>query len=380
MSAIPRAATRAPRSPAGHIEPIGGRNLAVESLRGIAALAVVGYHLAAVTEWPRSFPPRLLLSNGDAGVTLFFVLSGFLLWRPFAKAALEAGPMPGLRQFFANRALRILPAYWLALTVVIVGFGVAARGGAWRYYLFAQNYSRESFFGVISPAWSLAVEAIFYLVLPVAGFAAVRAARGAANRLAVVYGVIGVWFGASLLYKILAWAAQGVDATDPLFIFNFPAKAHLFAGGMLLATWHARDRERSPLGSPGRSAAIGSLLVVAAVAVRYRTEATALFFDTVTAAGFTLIVAAIAFESARTTRLSRALHWRPLIAAGVASYSIYLWHHPLIEQLEQARVLKATFAWLPVNAAIVLAVSLAVAAASYLLIERPFLKLRRRWS
>ncbi|HEX9697761.1 MAG TPA: acyltransferase [Actinomycetota bacterium] len=377
MSAVSRAPSRAPSE---HVEPIGGRNLAVESLRGIAALAVVGYHLAALTEWPRSFPPRLLLSNGDAGVTLFFVLSGFLLWRPFAKAALDGGPMPGLRQFFANRALRILPAYWLALTVVIVVFGVAAPGGAWRAYLFAQNYSPESFFSVISPAWSLAVEAIFYLVLPVAGFAAVRLARRAANRIAVVYGVVGLWFAASLTYKIVAWAARGVDATDPLFIFNFPAKAHLFAGGMLLATWHARNRERSPLGSGPGLPLVGALIVIAAVAVRYRTEATALFFDTVTAAGFTMIVAAVAFGDARASTLVRALHWRPLIAAGVASYSIYLWHHPLITQLEQARVLKPAFAWLPVNVVIALAVSLAIAAASYLLIERPFLKLRRRWS
>ncbi|HVL88986.1 MAG TPA: acyltransferase [Actinomycetota bacterium] len=380
MSAIPRAATRALRSPAGHTEPIGGRNLAVESLRGIAALAVVGYHLAAVTEWPASFPPRLLLSNGDAGVTLFFVLSGFLLWRPFAKAAIEAGPMPGLRQFFTNRALRIVPAYWVALAVTIVALGATARGGAWRYLIFAQNYSRESFFGVISPAWSLAVEAVFYLVLPVAGFAAVRLARSAPSPIRAVYGVVGAWFAAGLAYKLYALGVQDVDPTDPLFLFNFPAKAHLFAGGMLLATWHARDRMRSPLGSSGRSALIGSAIVVAAVGIRYRSAATAAFFDTLTAAGFTLIVAAVAYGQPRLSRLSRSLHWRPLIAAGVVSYSIYLWHHPLIERLHEAGVLRSEFAWLPLNIVVVLAITIAVAAASYLLIERPFLKLRRRWS
>lgn len=377
MSAITRAPSRAQPD---HVEPIGERNRAVESLRGIAALAVVGYHLAAVTVWPASFPPRLLLSNGDAGVTLFFVLSGFLLWRPFAKASLDGGRMPGLRQFFTNRALRILPAYWITLTVAIVVFGVAARGGAWRYYLFAQNYSRTSFFGVISPAWSLAVEAIFYLVLPVAGFAALRLARRAATpagRMRALYGVIGVWFAASLLYKIVAFAVQGLDATDPLFVFNFPAKAHLFAFGMLLATWHARDRSRPPVRS---MPVAGALIVAVAVAVRYRSEATALFFDTVTAVGFTMIVSAVAFDSGRATRLSRTLQWRPLVAAGVASYSIYLWHHLLIQRLADAGVLRSPLSWLPVNIAIVLAVTLAVAAASYLLIERPFLKLRRRWS
>jgi peptidoglycan/LPS O-acetylase OafA/YrhL len=370
-----------------HVEPIGGRNLHIEALRGIAALAVVGYHLAAVTRWPRSFPPRLLLSNGDAGVTLFFVLSGFLLWRPFAAAGLRGQRMPNARQYVANRLLRIVPACWVALTVTMVVLGAPARGGAWRYFLFAQNYSADSFFGVIPPAWSLVLEMHFYLVLPIVGLIAAAVAmqaRDRAGRARALYGIVGLWFAASFGYKLIALGVQHRKASDVMVWFNFPAKAHLFAFGMLLATWHAVDRRRGPLArrfanAPWLLPAAGAALVTLAVAVRYQSGITQVMFDTVTALGFTMLVYPVAFSEYPKTFVSRVTSVRSLQRTGVSSYSLYLWHHPLIGFMAAHGLLGASMGRLLPNMAITLSVCLGVAWVSYRYVEKPFLALRRRW-
>jgi peptidoglycan/LPS O-acetylase OafA/YrhL len=371
-----------------HVEPIGGRNLHIEALRGIAALAVVGYHLAAVTRWPRSFPPRLLLSNGDAGVTLFFVLSGFLLWRPFAAAVLNGERMPNARQYLVNRFLRIVPACWVALVVTMMFLGGRANGGAWRYFLFAQNYSKDSFFGVISPAWSLVLEMHFYLALPAVGFIAAAVAmqaRDRAGRARVLYGVVGLWFAASFGYKLFALGVQHREPSDVMVWFNFPAKAHLFAFGMLLATWHAIDRRRGPIGRRISKPvawlvpAAGATIVAAAVAVRYRSPLTQIMFDTATAAGFMLLVYPVAFSEYPKTFVSRLTSRRALQRTGESSYSLYLWHHPLIGFMAAHGILRASMGALLPNMAITLLVCVGVALVSYRFVEKPFLTLRRRW-
>jgi peptidoglycan/LPS O-acetylase OafA/YrhL len=91
----------------------------VEGLRAVAATAIVVLHAwsipadvgsAASPSWLTIFANPL-----NEGVTLFFVLSGFLLWRPFARAVIDARDLPSLRRYARNRLLRILPAYWAVL-------------------------------------------------------------------------------------------------------------------------------------------------------------------------------------------------------------------------------------------------------------------------
>src|SRR5439155_14852002 len=121
----------------------------------------------------------------QSGVTLFFVLSGFLLYRPFAQAALNGTARPSIRRYLRNRALRILPAYWTVL-LVSVGAGatvVAATesgnlvgrlgpGQLSASLLLVQSYRPSTIFTGLQPAWSLCVEAAFYVLLPLAALAA----------------------------------------------------------------------------------------------------------------------------------------------------------------------------------------------------------------
>ncbi|MEA2495606.1 MAG: hypothetical protein QOJ29_3517, partial [Thermoleophilaceae bacterium] len=78
----------------------------------------------------------------DVGVTVFFVISGFLLYRPFVAARIEGRRAPRVRDYARRRVLRIFPAYWLALTVLAIWPGLVGvwSGYWWAYYALIQNY------------------------------------------------------------------------------------------------------------------------------------------------------------------------------------------------------------------------------------------------
>ena len=189
-------------SPA-RIAPTSGTRLAgIEGLRAIAACSIVVYHSWLLGS--RSGTPslgalgRTVFPHLPVGVTLFFVLSGFLLYRPFAAALIRDEVRPSLSAFLRNRALRIFPAYWVILlvsalilgTVYIryspfdLGTGSLLRrpGTLAATALLVQNYNPDTYFTGIGPAWSLAIELVFYVTLPLLALLAWAAARHTATR------------------------------------------------------------------------------------------------------------------------------------------------------------------------------------------------------
>ena len=121
------------------------------------------------------------------GVALFFLLSGFLLYRPFVAARLEGGRGPSVRDYTRRRVLRIVPAYWVALTVLALTVPQYLRrvfsAHWWAYFALMQSWSGTRSWTASASTWSLSVEAAFYMLLPL--FAYVRRGwrrRGATNR------------------------------------------------------------------------------------------------------------------------------------------------------------------------------------------------------
>jgi len=161
---------------------------ALDSVRGLAALAVVGFH--AYKDIVHGGPGGSGLGSTvayslDWGVAVFFVLSGFLIYLPFAEAIAGHGPMPDTRRFLWRRALRILPAYWLALAV----FGTLAQPGLlWsptgviRYFLLLQLFDLATIYHVLATAWTLSIEMSFYLSLPLLAWAFAGVLGGLAHR------------------------------------------------------------------------------------------------------------------------------------------------------------------------------------------------------
>ena len=146
-----------------------------DGVRAVAVLCVVAVHAVTTVGADGSVPGRLAL-HLNVGVTIFFLLSGFLLYRPFVAARMEAKAGPRTLAYARRRFLRIVPAYWLALSILIVYPGV---GGLWSdawpvYYGFGQVYSQDTILGGIGPAWTLCTEVVFYAFLPLYAFVLAR--------------------------------------------------------------------------------------------------------------------------------------------------------------------------------------------------------------
>src|SRR5579884_3079970 len=318
----------------------------IEGLRGIAASSILVYH-AWLYGAPSALPFQLggpvtkLAANLLAGVTLFFVLSGFLLFRPFAAALLRGTALPSIRSYLRNRALRILPAYWFVLLVVAVAFHRVLLVRPLQLLvnaLFLQDYVRSYMpvanggIGIV-PAWSLCIEVVFYLLLPVLVVVAARLRRlppwmqvASAPAALLLVGVVG---------KVLARVALPGGMWDAAF----PVHADWFAFGMLVAILRVRWEDGQlprPRPAAVRALAVLALLVIAAAVELFdhgRLGATE--YQTPIAAAFAILLALLVVGGERT-RVARVLASRPLHAAGLASYSVFLWHDPLLRALRGA--------------------------------------------
>jgi peptidoglycan/LPS O-acetylase OafA/YrhL len=339
----------------------------IESVRALAALAVLIGHvwlfsnLDQTTRLIDTYPHRVLYSGGF-GVFVFFGLSGYLLFWPFVRRHFGDGTPMDLGRYARNRALRILPLYWFAVVFLLL---VQNHGGTfelfWRHMLFVQSMWRDSLGAVDGSLWSVAVEIQFYVLLPflAAGLALVtrRSRRGAAAVL--------------LALAVLAAVArhQLAGRNGDLWGYQLPATFQFFVGGMVVALLRHSWEERRPAwldGPLGSSTlwALASLPLWAIVIDRFGAQ------DLVAVATF-LLIGALVLPLRRGVVVA-ALEWRPLALLGVASFSLYVWHVPIVDALgiEHSTALALLAPLLSVVAAFV----------SYRLVEAPVLRLRRQWA
>ena len=210
-------------------------------------------------------------SRMDAGVTVFFVISGYLLYRPFARALLHDRARPGFRRYARHRILRIVPAYWV---VVLVSFllapavsGAAAAAEAkpdlwtiFRFVTFTQVYWKDSLSGPFPQAWSLATELCFYLFLPLfAWVLARRPARDVAGRLRQQWIALGGLVVVATLFRlfvVLTQSAYDADAGPGAYTQMkawLPNHLDIFAIGMALALLSVQRDELGRHGGAGRT-------------------------------------------------------------------------------------------------------------------------------
>lgn len=379
-------ATGARAEPISHAGEL--RSSRVESLRALAALGVLVGHafiIALAYTGTSSGVKNKLISGALLSVFLFFTLSGYLLYWPFVQRDFGDGRRINLARYARNRALRILPLYYAAVAVLLALDPLGARRSDWwRFALFIENYSPRTVERLDSPLWSLSVEIQFYILLPLIAAAIGWLARRSLRRAVAVLAVLGAASLALRLASVILPASTTFSALDGPF--SLPTLFYFFTTGMLIALLRLAWERRPPrwaqgtLGSPDvwLLAAV-PLWCVAAVHPRW---------EPLLAAGAFLMVAAcvLAPESGLCVRL---LDWRPLAAVGVASYSLYVWHVPLLVHLSGTSFrISADRSAVDLTApqsfklllALSLPVCLAAASTSYAAIEAPFLRLRRRWS
>ena len=367
-----------------------------DGLRAIAAASIVVFHVAFVSGFGLRHPVvGLFLARLDVGVPLFFVISGFLLYRPFVASHLAGEAHPRTRSFLARRALRIVPAYWAVLAVVAFVLGLkhlGGIGGAAVYFGFLQIYDNAHVGGGISQAWSLCTEMTFYIAVP-AYAAAVRsiAGRVATRPIVTEWAAVAAVYAGGLATRA-AIAFGDLRAPFDCRLDWLPATMDLFALGMALAIASSSEPDagrgwRATAARPWRCWA-GAVAAYVAVSVGvFRTSDLGRAFTPLQVMGRQvlygmvglLVVAPGVFGHQDAGAARRWLRTRPMALAGLVSYGIYLVHNAVIDEYlihAHRRVLHAPVVPL---LAVTVAGTAAASTVVYWVVERPALRLKRRF-
>jgi peptidoglycan/LPS O-acetylase OafA/YrhL len=379
------------------------------SLRAIAALSLLIYHTTGPSGIVDNAAVSHFTSRLDVGVTLFFVISGFLLYRPMALARYRSARFPSVTAYGWRRLLRIVPAYWVVLTLTALVFHnqiLWTWKGALSYYGFAHIYTYgPGGMPGFGQFWSLDIEMSFYIFLPMFALLlqllSYRTPKGWVRSQLVTIGTV---FAIAWLYKLVLVSHYGADSTflglGPRAVSGLPLNwlltyADVFTVGMALAVgtiwWQEhesglptilRPLEKRPgiawvialavfiftgafAGLPGGVAGIDgphwlirhALYPAIAVAV--------------------MLPAIIGDQTLGVTR--RILGNRVFLWLGTISYGIFLYQYPLILWLAEHSVLPSSqvpqwswIGWL----VLVLGGTVALASASWYLLEERMMRLR----
>lgn len=380
----------------------------VDGFRAVAVLAVLVYHNWEYTA-PRpedlGYLSRFVLPHLPVGVTMFFVLSGFLLYRPLASRVIDGQALPSVGRYFRNRALRIFPAYWVILlaTGVLLPANLIRVSAAdldlgrlieqptvlLRNAALTQNYFAQSMDTGIPPAWSLAVELGFYLVLPFLGMlAASLAARAAGGRGRTVATVIPpvLMFVVGIMTP---WVRDNLPSGTEQTVLGRSVLNHtdLFAFGMGLAVLMVSiEHGRLRLPTWWRAPTYGLVFALACIAMLLAdrgliyTYRGAVPYELLTGACALALLALVVLPSGdgSASIVTRILETRVFAALGLVSYSLFLWHEPLqrLAFSEGLTLSGASGFWF--NLLLLGAISVVLAVLTYRFVERPALERKKR--
>jgi peptidoglycan/LPS O-acetylase OafA/YrhL len=306
----------------------------LDGLRGVAIILVVGSH-AQVPGFG---------SGAVAGVTLFFVLSGYLITSLLVAERDRMGRID-LRAFYMRRALRLLPALYAVTIVVVVGYLLglwpnveATAAGVIGMLLYVGNWTTAAGLssGVLGHTWSLSVEEQFYILWPLALIAGLRHADR--RTVAIVALAVAV--------AVLPWRLYVATSTAGYRTFlGTDTNADALLLGCAIAILRPRLSKLSGL------AGIAGLIVVSEL---WRSSADTVPLFSLAAVTSTVAVAACPMF----------LSWGPLAYVGKISYGLYLWHYLLM--------------WSGIPWPIVVIGSVVVASLSHRFLEQPFMNLKER--
>lgn len=375
---------------------------ALDGLRAVAALSIVIFHTLLFIQF--EYTPLSIAVNHawyylSTGVDLFFVLSGFLLFLPYVRALLDASPLPSARRFYRRRALRILPAYWVCLAILValkflVRHVPFSLGDVAAHIVLINDSFPQFNRDYNGPFWTLAVEAQFYVLLPLMALLVARVCGRRRSPWRIAGGILVLIACALVLRLIGTLVLASLPAGKPLtaspggiFVlvtFGMQGKyLEVFAVGMLCALLYVLSVERKMLSTRqfrrlGLAALAFAMLcmalaiprvdlagVMVAPGIQWGTQE--IGYPLLVGLGFGGMVLAILWGG---SWIRFPFEFAPMRTIGLISYSLYLWHLPIIHGDVPL------FAHLPLI--VVLASVFLVAYLSYQFVERPFLKRRHR--
>jgi peptidoglycan/LPS O-acetylase OafA/YrhL len=372
----------------------GDRYPALDGVRALAAFGVVLTHVGYATG--RALQTDFLapfLSRGNFGVTVFFLLSGFLLYRPFALASFGRRKAISLADYFWRRALRIYPALWVcvAFTLLFLDVFPKVNWSNWAsYFLLIQTYNHHDYDPNFGQLWSLAVEVSFYALLPVLAWLVGRVNDRGRGPDAVLRRHAVVLIAMVVTTQLFNLAFYHRVVNDLQAVLWLPNYLDWFAGGMALAVVSSVPAGTTALAGPRRTlriwAANGGTCVLIACALlglamlplgMPRNLAAGLFWQWTLehylflGAAFFLLLPIVLGRPGRT---QRALGSRFASLMGSISYSVYLWHPQLMQWIQRTLHIKPFSGHFPLLLTLTTALSVVVALTSWFLLEKPLLR------
>jgi len=350
---------------------------------------VLGYHTwlfswltPSLSLFGTALPFDAVARTGYLGVELFFMISGFVLFYPYARRALGEGSVLPLREFARRRFLKIVPSYAIALlATAIVSIPIVAStpqllGSVLNHVFFYQNFFNDKLGTANSVFWSLAIEVQFYLIFPALAWAFVRRPVPVALAMAAI--------AASYRYAVAGCCLQIEPVTRQL-----PAFLDVFACGMAAA--YALVWLRARIAEPARYETLFTLLACAAALAGFALLLSANAVAYVPGGkehwllghrtAFALTGAAFGVASALGLGWWRRIVANPvLVFLSILSYNLYLWHALVLIWMWKHGVPPAATAdphddphWKPAYIVTGWLVSLGIAAAITYFVERPLL-------
>jgi peptidoglycan/LPS O-acetylase OafA/YrhL len=336
---------------------------ALDGIRALAILLVLLFHWFPVDHWVNVLP------NGPIGVTLFFVLSGYLISNILMGQQAAGTFLHSFKNFVIRRALRIFPIYFLVLLGLLVGKKIGIQVVTnfyehpvyyWTYFYNHWLEQTQNWSDMLSPYWSLSVEEQFYIVWPFFMLLIPSGKRLLGFLWSVV--LLGIIARYILVYKLDGIGVYMITCVDT------------FAWGALLA-YYVRN---------GRSAELGiwigrlwiPVLILWVMLCVMHTDADLvkqLFFRSLTS----MVSVALLFQAMQEGILARIFSWTPLRKLGQMSYGVYLYHMLVPDLVYQlASRLHIPLPEDPYHVIGILGLFL-IAVISYRWIEKPIQKLKR---
>ena len=357
------------------VEPFRlGHRRWLDGLRGVAILMVLAFHFG-------------FLPGGSVGVDVFFVLSGFLITTILAEEWRDRGSI-SLRRFYLRRALRLLPAFAVLLSMFAAEIpfrpGPAERASALQGLVVAACYMTNwptllapVDLGCLGPTWSLSVEEQFYLLWPIGLLVMLR--TGMSRRRIALVVIAGITISAVdriFLYRMMKSHEPGHE----LFFFRaymgLDTRADALLVGCLTglcAVWGWLPR-RFDLRM--QAAAGVSALGIAWLSWRRCLDHSQYYHGLFTVAALMVATVIVRLLTAKSrTPLARALELPPLVAVGRLSYGLYLYHIPALHWVSADGPNGKD----PARCALAAVLTLAITLVSYWVVERPFLRLKSRF-
>jgi peptidoglycan/LPS O-acetylase OafA/YrhL len=376
----------------------------VHSMRGLAAISVLLYHalFKAYLIFRPDNPLTPYAAHLDIGVSLFFLISGFVLYRPMVAGRLAGEPPIDADAYGRRRIRRILPGYWVALVVAgLAGASYAgypeifSAQGIPAYFGFLQIYSPDTAGGGINVAWTLCVEVTFYAFLPLWALAVRRIARNGGLRSELV--ALGCLFAASFAWQLFAVHSTNVNMfglSAARWIEPLPNFLDQFAAGMALAVasvhFDRRGATRIVRLVHRRPVVCWLMAAIAYWALSTRLGLVASARDNLTpfrylarhelntVVALALLVPAVFAGSGHGGLARRVLRLPAFAFLGTVSYGIYLYHVPVLMRLAKWWGVPQTPASLALWLSVVAAAVLVFAALSWRYVERPMMTGRKR--